>query len=1032
MIRVRRFSPKRLLIGLLSCWLCSFYVVWAQSAPSRSDVSTSSPSNSPAGTSSPSAPPRSTPKPTDYFTPLPQVEPLQISDTLQLIVPENKAVTPGEFVTLVFRLESSAPASVEAVATSALGWDILRQPGTLELAPNESKPVALTITVPSDAAATSVETITLNIGKTAPVTLNLIVKELRDLDVQAPVDVVLGKDVLRVLLTNKGNVTDEVKLELLATGEIVETRDLTLEPRSEREEVFELEREGLYIVKLTNTTGIDISRAVNVIRYGVPEPEPFNLVGAAHAGVDTNLSWGTALTLGGSLSSDWVVDGLLEAPRWRRSFASLDSGDWGFRVGYVPTPRPFFTNFPQLFGVAGRHSQDEASLLGSFGWSGGNTWTGYLAPTLETDGARIAVGAGISGGQGIASASYAFAYPGGESSLVLSYLPGGFNAEGGFEVINLPGKFTVKSGFRHVGEADVNFGVQADYSFDTFFMYGGGTVALGPDAISDYSAGVSSNIPANLPGQLNFGVQFTSLSRGAALRHSIPFGNGWHTSNQVGMFFDKDGFGVSLDTRFSVAQQNYLSVDGSFILRDNLPFDGKLGARLEIPFDTVNTYGEAEWTLGAQNVGVSAGARWQADTFALETYGGVNYNYSGEVAPVTGQIAVKGTYSFTLQVSEGVTETFGGRNVGRLSGVVRAGDLPVPDIHLEIDRYTLVTDENGAFSADLLPGEYEVKLDAATLPITIRLMAEDKATITLERGKETTLVFEAAATAAIAGRVLEDANADGVADEPNKLVPAQLILTDSEGLRRSIFSNSEEGFLVRGLLPGSARLKVLNLPLGSTLVGSDVLEFPLTAGEISEVTFLAVPPTTVSQTFTSTDLRIRRIKTEVDRVPVNTAPLVTVTIQGEAERVTLQSDAGTYDMVFDGEAWQTRLPIPASTTDLYAFTVVAYKGDGQTTKKSQLIIDPTSPAIELTTASPVRPNEVITVETLGYFAVKDIQIQSELGLTFETVQNEEGHFISTATIPATAQDKVYKLNITVVSEDGQTFVQEETFRVLIQ
>jgi hypothetical protein len=407
-------------------------------------------------------------------------------------------------------------------------------------------------------------------------------------------------------------------------------------------------------------------------------------------------------------------------------------------------------------------------------------------------------------------------------------------------------------------------------------------------------------------------------------------------------------------------------------------------------------------------------------------------NYSGEVAPFSGQIALRGAYLFTLEVPETLTEDFGGRNLGRLFGVVRAGNLPVPDIQLEIDRYTLVTDENGAFSADLPPGEYEVKLDATTLPITIRLVSEDTATITLERGRETTLVFEAAATAAISGRVLEDANTDGIADEPAKAIPAQLVLTDSEDLRRSVFSDGENGFLVRGLLPGPARLKVLNLPLGSTLVGPDVLELSLNAGEITEVTFLAVPPTTVSQTFTSSDLRIRRITPEVDRTPVNTAPLITVTIQGEAERVELQSETGTYKMSFDGETWQTRLPIPSNATDIYAFTVVAYQGEGQTTKKSQIIVDATSPALEITTASPVKPNDVMSVDTLGYFAVKDIQIQSDLGLTFATTQNEQGHFISTATVPESAQDKVYTLMIVVTGENGQTFTKEETFRVLIQ
>jgi hypothetical protein len=946
--------------------------------------------------------------------------------------PESKEVTPGDFVTLVFRLESAQNTTVEASATSALGWEILRQPGTVELTANDSKPLALTITVPNDAAAGTSETITLNVENEESVSVTLSVKESRVLELQTPVDLVLGKDVLTVLLSNKGNVPDEVTLELLSTGVLEDQRILTLEPLSEREEIFDIEREGLYLVRLTNTTGIEITKAVNVIRFGVPEPEPFALVGEAHASIDTALAWGTSLVLGGSLSDDWVFDSYLEAPRWRRSFASLDSDVWGVRVGFANSAKPFFNNFPQPFGVSGRYTEDRATLLGSFGWLGGSQWTGYIAPGLEIDGATVAVGTGLSAGQVVAGASYFFEYPNGETNIALSYLPGGFNAEAEVEVSNIPGRLTARTGFVHVGERDASFGVQADFNLDSFIAYGGLNLALGPDAISDYSLGVSGDIQADLPGQLGFGVQLSSLSRGGSLRYSTPLGNGWQTNNQLGLFFDKDGFGVALDTHWTVAQQNYLSIDAQLVIRGNQPLEGTLGVRLEVPFDVVRAYGETEWNLGERNVGVSAGARWQNEAFALETFGGLNYNYSGEVTPFSAQLALRGGYLFTLEVPETMTETFGGRNLGRLSGVVRAGDLPVPDIQLELDRYTLLTNENGVFTADLPPGEYEVKLDLTSLPITVRLVSEDTATVTLERGRETSLVFEAAATAAISGRVLEDANADGVADEPNKGVPAQLVLTDSEGLRRSVFSDAEKGFLVRGLLPGSARLKVLNLPLGSTLVGSDVLELPLTAGEISEVTFLAVPPTTVSQTFTESDLRIRRISTEVDRVPANTAPLVSVKIQGEAERVTLQSETGTFEMTFDGEAWEARLPIPATATDVYPFTVVAYQGERQTDKKSQMIVDATSPATEVTVASPVQPNGIITVDTLGYFAVKEVQFQSNLALSFETIQNEEGHFISTATVPADAEDKVYSLTITVTSEDGQTFTREETFRVLIQ
>jgi hypothetical protein len=955
-----------------------------------------------------------------------------VAQDVEITSPESKEVTPGDFVTLVFRLEFSQDTTVEATATSALGWEILRQPGIVELTADDSKPLALTVTVPTNAAAGASETITLNVGDEEPVSVRLTVKERRDLDLQTPVDLILGKDVLTVLLSNKGNVPDEVTLELLSTGILEEQRMLTLEPLSEREEIFELEREGLYIVKLINTTGLELTRAVNVIRFGVPEPEPFTLVGEANAAVDVKLSWGTSLALGGSLSDDWVFDSFLEAPRWRRSFASLDSDTWGFRVGYSDAPRPFFNNFPQPFGVSGRYTDERASLLGAFGWLGGSQWSGYVAPAIELDGARVAVGTGLSAGQVVAGASYYFKYPDGETYIALSQLPGGFNTEARVEAFNLPGRLVAQTNVTHLGGRDASFGVQADFSLDSFIAYAGATLPLGPDAYGDYSLGVSSNIQADVPGQLGFGVQLSSLSRGAMLRYSTPLGNGWQTNNQLGAFFDKDGFGVSLDTHWTADQQNYLSIDGQLIIRGNEPLAGTLGARIEVPFEIVRAYGETEWNLGESNIGVSAGASWKNETFALETYGGLNYNYSGEVTPFSAELALRGSYLFTLQVPETLTESFGGRNLGRLSGVVRAGELPVPDIQLELDRYTLVTDENGAFTADLPPGEYEVKLDATTLPITIRLLSGDTATVTLERGRETELIFEAAATAAIAGRVLEDANADGIADEPARAVPAQLVLTDSEDLRRSVFSNETEGFLVRGLLPGPARLKVLNLPLGSTLVGSDTLELFLKEGEITEVTFLAVPPTTVSQTFTKSDLRIRRISTEVDRVPVNTAPLVSVKIQGEAERVVLQSETGTYEMTFDDEAWQARLPIPATATDIYPFTVVAYQGEGQTDKKSQIIIDATSLWAEVTVASPVQPNGIITVDTLGYFAMKDVSIQSDLALTFETLQSEDGHFISTATLPSSAEDKVYTLTITVTSEDGHVFTREETFRVLVQ
>ena len=157
----RRCSLKRLFfIGLFWCWLAT---AQTQSAPSWSAPSdTTLAQNTPA---------RSTPRNS------PSLGSTTLSQTLRVTVPENKEVTPGEFVTLVFRLESVQDTSLEASATSALGWEILRQPGTIDLTANQAKPLALTLTIPHDAAAATTETLTLKIGDEVPLNVNLTVND---------------------------------------------------------------------------------------------------------------------------------------------------------------------------------------------------------------------------------------------------------------------------------------------------------------------------------------------------------------------------------------------------------------------------------------------------------------------------------------------------------------------------------------------------------------------------------------------------------------------------------------------------------------------------------------------------------------------------------------------------------------------------------------------------------------------------------------------------------------------------------------
>ncbi|MGL4611361.1 MAG: hypothetical protein ACRCYY_17075 [Trueperaceae bacterium] len=1006
---------------------------------------------------------------------------------IQLTIPDAKDVTPGDFVTLVFRLKTTENSTVEARASSSLGWQVLRQPGTLELTANTPKTLAVTVSVPKDAGAGLVETLTLQVGNEVPANVTLRVKEQRDIALQIPADLVLGQEGLTVLLSNNGNVTDDLKLELQYGGAIAEVRELSLEPQREREERFTLTSEGLYLVILRNQHGLELSRAVNVIRYGVPEPKPFLLLGDARASFDTDLEWFTNLALGGSLSDDWVMDSYIELPRWRRTFVAADSRLWGVRLGEA-SRRPFRLLFPVPFGFSGRTSFENASLLASLGYvrssDAGTEWGGYILPAIELNNARVSVGTGISSGQPVFGAAYEFKYPSQtELAIALSYLEGGFDALGEVRMLglndvtraassetnnpsssneassdktssedidNVPSEETatpVRLSDELIGSIELNnllkdnatFSVRGSYNFETFFAYLGTTLALSDAARSDWTLGMSDVIPADLPGDVSFGVGLGSFSSFAQVRYFANLPNGWQASNQFGVIYNNKGWGLTLDSHWTALQQNYLSIDGQFIFYVDSPLEGTLGTRIEIPFESIHAYGELEWDISEESIGLVSGLTFERDIFGLELSGDLNYNYSGTAAPFNAGLRLQGNYLFNLEVPEPLVESLGGRNLGRLNGSVRAGNIAVANVQLSIENqgqrvYKLLSDDTGNFSVDLPPGDYTLKLEESSLPITFRLLSTTEQSVALERQRTTAVFFEAVASAALSGKILEDANADGLADEPNKGVAAQLVLTDSEGLKRTVRSSDDGTFLVRSLLPGKARLKLTDLNLGSKVVGVDALELELKAGEVSKASFTVQPASANSQTFSSSDLRIRRVRVESDKVPAGTAPLVSVTVQGEAESMLLQgmSDTEALTLTFDGNAWTGRLPIPGTATPgVYSFTVFAEKDGKRSSKKGQVIIESEAPALTFEVSSPVAPSERVQLKLESYFAIADVIVNNDLGLTFETIKTSDNEHVLSAVIPKNTKDNVYTLSILVTSAEGQVFRQEATFRVLV-
>ncbi len=563
-------------------------------------------------------------------------------------------------------------------------------------------------------------------------------------------------------------------------------------------------------------------------------------------------------------------------------------------------------------------------------------------------------------------------------------------------------------------------------------MYASFTSPIGSKATRDWNVGLSTLITADVPGELGFGIQWGNFGGGADLRYFHKLDSGWYGSHALGWLTDQKGSGWSLSTRWSVLQDITFSVGTQMTWYQELPFQALVEANIEIPFDeTLSAFGEARWSLADQNVGLNTGLFWQTEPWGLEFSGDVTYDYANTLQPVSFDLRLKGIYSFDWQTPEHITQNFGGRNSGRISGLVQGGGIPIPDVVLEIDRYKLLTDAEGRFSADLPPGDYTLKLDKSTLPITFRLVTEEEVAVTIPLQREIQVDFDTVATAALSGRVLLDADGDGKADEPATGAEAQFVLEDVEGLRRVVKTNVEGSFLVRGLLPGKSVLKLTGLPFGSQVVGASEETLVLKAGQVSEVSFVVQPPTTLSQDFSDIDLRIRRVKIEVDQIPAGTAPLVQVSIQGEPDQVLLKTEKDQVELSLKDEVWEGRLPIPLDTPEgVFAFVVIAKQGQGQIDKKSQVIVNPEVPALEVTLSSPVKPTETLRLDVLTYFEATTFNTSNELGLIFD-LQGSNGVYQAEVLVPEGILDKIYPFSIEVSSSLGATFKQDATFRVLV-
>jgi len=920
----------------------------------------------------------------------------------------------------------------------------LRQPEEVALEPGKVQPVAITLSVPADAAAFSSDRVTLSVQterETGSSQVELSVAELFGLELDAPEEVVVDEEGFEVTVINQGNVAENVTVALMGAGQVIAEADLRLAPQERRTAQLDAFLSGFFTLSLSTERGEELSCGIRLITFGVPEPSDFSLQGSAQALLDTQGQWQGFLELGGDLSDYSSMQMRLDAQAWRASFAELQSGPWQARLGSGSND-PFRLGLPADFGLSGHYAWDEWQTAGAFGISADRALVGFLAGAYFREAGEVAAGLGMRDSSLVARARANWAFSNVQSGAVrfeeillegdLNYGDSGLSGSLQTRLRELPGQLSLGIRTSSLLTDDASLGLNAGLSTRSANVTVNGVIPLASEAERDFNFGVSTEMPSELPGTLSLNTQFGLKTSYGNLRYQADFPWGWRTRNQAGFLRDDNGTALEFRTSWALTNTPYLSLDGELTWYPDEDLLGLIGYRYQSATlaQHLTVFSSGSWEFGNEALGFGLGGLWQAEDWQVNLSADLGYAYSAP-KPWTVTVGLSGSYLFDLTVPESITEVAGGRRLGVVTGQVRAADTPLADVEVHVGRYRMLTDEGGHYRAEVIPGDYEISVKLNSLPITYRLVSAESVTVEVVAKEVLEKDFLTIKVAALEGRVVQDSNADGAADEPLHGLAATLAVTDAEGLQRVVVSNEDGHFRVTGLLPGSVEVRLLTGPLGSKAVGDDVQTRTLVAGDIAQVQFLLQPVSARAKSFGGSSLRVRRITLEAERVPASAAPLVRVELQGEAEGVTLTSELGEVELSLENDIWLGRLPIPADASDgPLRFEIVASQEDTEARRKGQVIVSSEAPAFKIEVKGPVLAGEALPLSVTTFFAAQNVSVEHpfENALNLKT-DSTRGTWTGELAVPESTPDDVYELRIVMVKEDGTSLEQVERFRV---
>ena len=651
-----------------------------------------------------------------------------------IVAPVDRFVAPGERVELVFELSSSDPAQLEASAFSDLGWLVSVDPDRITLDAATTASVTVTAEVPIDAAAFSVERVTLSLFDGDAVTERIVeleVVEFIDVRLEAPTQANLGTDALRVTVTNDGNSLRSLSVELLRADDdaVLARAGVSLTPGAAEVVAFDLEDEGAFVVRVTSARGVEAERSVQAVRFGTPEPAPFGLSGFVSAGFDIDDGWGATVGLRGPLSDFSRVDARFDAPNWRSSFAAVTLERGTVRVG-AGSSAPFGLDLPREFGVLATYDHDGVGVGGMIGITANEELAAYAAASYATGGASVAAGAGVRAGDPVASLTSSYRASDWGIGLNARYrqerldarLTGDVRIEG--TTTNL--RAELRDGFTTRARADV----EARFRTGPTTVSGLVTAPIGPTAAWDWRAGLTHTFDVELPGTLTGALQAGARESFARVTYRTSIGPEWQSTNTAGVRYDTTGFGVTLDSLWAWRGDQTFSFDTRLTYYPALPrITGVTRVRIGLVEEPVSLNLNAAWNIGNRTLGVDADLSIGAGDWDVDLAGGVRYAYARPSNPWAFEASVTLTYSFDVPVSGGVTDAMGGRRLGTLIGVVTVDGRPLSDVVVSAGRFHAITDVYGRFELTMPPASYRVSLDRTSLPSGVTFEPGTTATI---------------------------------------------------------------------------------------------------------------------------------------------------------------------------------------------------------------------------------------------------------------------------------------------------------------